>query len=503
MSSKEHSVALSTLKRVREVVFPIEAWELKKFLPLAFMMMLTIYVYSVLRSAKDTILINDLGAEMISVVKLFGVLPSAVIFLILYSKVANLFSRDKVFYIFSAFFGLFFLGYALYLYPHRADLHINLNSESFSYAAIKNPLKVIEDWVICSFYIFSELWGSIMLSLLFWQFANFITPVTQAKRFYSLLGLLGQAGLIAAGFVTTYISTAFSDASSQEAAEAAWQLSLNYILATVCVSVLLLMGVYYWMQKSVLTDKRHYDPELMQSSANTKKKKEKLSVIESFKYIFTSKYIGCIAILVIGYGVSINLVEGAWKSALRLQFPLKNDYSAYMGNYFTWLGICTIISMLVGVNVLRRFSWFTGAILTPLMLGITGVVFFGVFIFRNEVEPIFSTFGFSALLIAVTFGTIQNVLSKAVKYSLFDPTKEMAYIPLDDELKTKGKAAVDVVGARFGKSGGALVQFLLVSVTNLTINDLAGAFFVIFGLIVLVWIYGVRELSREFEKIKK
>lgn len=61
-------------------------------------------------------------------------------------------------------------------------------------------------------------------------------------------------------------------------------------------------------------------------------------------------------------------------------------------------------------------------------------------------------------MLAVFIGAIQNIVSKGAKYSLFDPCKEMAFIPLDSESKTKGKAAIDVVGNPLGKSGGSFLQ---------------------------------------------
>ena len=149
---------------------------------------------------------------------------------------------------------------------------------------------------------------------------------------------------------------------------------------------------------------------------------------------------------------------GETRAKLKEAFPNPMDYSAFMGTFSSATGVSTLFMMLFGRFVLNKYGWGTAAMITPSVLLATGVAFFALCLAGNTFAPVLATFGTTPLLVAVFVGAVQNIMSKASKYSLFDPCKEMAYIPLDSEQKTKGKAAVDVIGGPLGKSGGSLIQ---------------------------------------------
>jgi ATP:ADP antiporter, AAA family len=480
----------SSLKDNREYI-------LKKVLPTSIMFLITIFIYSVLRGAKDALLIPMLGAEVISSLKLFGVLPSAIVFIVIYSKLANVLNKERLYYTVISFFLAFFMAYAFILYPARETLNFDLSNAINNYPQFKYPLLMIANWGASLFFIMAELWGSAALSLMFWQFANHIYKVSEAKNTYTIFGAIGQVGLISAGFVQAY--SARINASNIDPG-LAWQRSLEWMISSVFVAGIILMLIFWYMNRYVLTDSRFFDA----NAVRKKKNKPKLSIIEGFKYIFTSKYIGLIAALVLCYGVSINLVEGIWKNQLRIKFPLQNDYIGFMGEFQIYTGIIAMIGMISGIYILRNFKWRTSAIITPIMILITGVVFFLLILAGDKFEASLVLVGSSSLMMGIFIGGTQNILSKATKYSLFDPTKEMSYIPLDEELKVKGKAVVDVTGARLGKSGGAVVQYLLLTlIPGANLTNLTEEILYIFLVIMVCWIVSVFALSKLFEERMK
>ncbi len=457
-----------------------------------------LFNYTVLRDTKDTLVVTAPGggAEVIPFLKFWGVLPSAVIFMLIYAKLSNKLSKPGLFYSIVSPFLLFFGLFAAVIYPARELLHPNAFCDYLQEVlpvGAKGFIAVIRNWTYSIFYVMAELWGSVALSLLFWGFANDITKVSESKRFYSIFTLFANVSLLIAGGSVRWFS---SVRSNLPAGKDPWQISLNYLMGAVCISTLLILGIYWWINRYVLVDPRFYNQE---EQAKQKKAKPKLSIKESFLYLVRSKYLGCIAILVLSYGIAINLIEVTWKGQLKSYYPDSNAYNSFMGMFSQITGLVTIGVIFFGSNLIRRLGWKRAAMITPFVVLITGVSFFSFVIFKNQLSGVTAFFGTSTLLFSVVLGAIQNISSKSAKYAFFDPTKEMTYIPLDQEQKVKGKAAVDVVGARLGKSGGALMQQGLIlafgSIAAITPYACGILLFIIFA-----WLVTTKSLSKQFAK---
>ncbi len=446
----------------RSRIWPIHLWELKKFVPMALMLFFINFNYTVLRDTKDSLVVTapGSGAEALPFLKVWGVLPFAILFMLLYSKLSNIFSKPKLFYTMISIFIGFFAFFLLVLYPNRDALHPHQFCDTLQAslpAGFKGMVAIIRNWTYSLFYIMSELWGSVALSLLFWGFANDTTRPSESKRFYGVFGLGANVAMMFSGPLIIHFSRIQSKLAPGVDAVG---MTLNYMVGLFTLAAIMTMVVYWWINKNVLTDTRFYNPAEQQK---VKKEKPKMSLKESFAYLAKSRYIGLLCLIVLSYGVAINLVEVTWKGQLKLQYNNMNDYNAFMGEFSLLTGTVTALLMLfVSGNVIRRFGWTTAALITPAVLLVTGVGFFTFIIFKDALAGVIAALGTTPLMLAVLFGQAQNIASKATKYSLFDPTKEMAYIPLDQESKVKGKAAIDVVGARLGKSGGALINQVLI-----------------------------------------
>jgi AAA family ATP:ADP antiporter len=478
----------------RQRLWPIHSFELKKIVPLLSLKFLISLIYSILLCLKDTVVVTaqGSGAEVIPVIKGWIVLPVAILGAVIYSKLSNLLKPTTLFY---SFLGFLLFVYALYgfvLYPNIDFFSPHASADrlaEFLGGKHSHWVAIYRNWIHTLFFVAAELWSTIVIFLLFWGFANQITRVGEAKRTYTLFIAAGDIGALLTGPIFYYFTKHF----------AIYNYSITLAALTSFIIFLggLTLGIYWWVNRYVLTDERFYDPAKVKQTIN---QKTKLSLMASIKYIFKSKYLLSIAMLVIGCGLAINIVEVTWKGYLKLQYPNPIDMQAFFSQNISCVGGFALITVLLfGGSSLRYFGWHFSAMVTPAVIGVTGLLFFFLCLGKDHIGPLTSLIGLSPLMFIVLFGAFQVVISKVVKYSFFDPTKEMVFIPLDQESKTKGKAAIDVIGSRLGKSGSSWIQIALIDFLGTgSVLSITPYLLPIIATAIILWMMSVRYLNKEF-----
>jgi ATP:ADP antiporter, AAA family len=487
--------------KVRYAVWPIRSFELFKFTPMVFLMFTILLNQNIVRSIKDSLVMTEIGAEVINFIKLWVEMPLGIIFVFFYTKLCNKVSTESAFRYVISFFLLFYTLFAFYIYPHRHELHPNpemiMNYVNL-YPHFKWPILMVGKWSYVLMYGMGELWPLVAFSLLFWQLANKITRVDEAARFYPFFTIFGQANCLIAGSVIIYFSSGdhiFSNIFYLLDSKA--EIIIKSLTLVVLISGIICIGLQTYVEKHIMEicTKKKYDKL-------EKKSKIKVGFFDSFKLVMNQPYLLYIATIVIAYNFSINLIEGTLMSKASKSFPLAENFINFQGNMLFWIGIFTIFCALVGANLIKKFGWMSAAILTPLVLMVTGMCFFQAVIFEDSMYKLKHFFPALVPALAVVYiGAVQHVLTKGLKYSLCDATKEMAYIPLNQDQKTSGKAAVDIVGTKVGKSFGSILQISLFTIyPSYSYENFAVVLLCFLVVVCIMWTYAVIKLSKLYNK---
>jgi len=482
---------------LRTLFWPIYRSELKKVLSMLVLLFLLCISYNVLRTLKDTIVLTGKhsGAEVIPFLKVWGILPGAIASTWIYTRLARVFSRETVFYVLIGAFLSYFLLFAFVIHPHSEVLHLDRLGDWLTAnlpVGCKGFIAMVRNWTFSSFYVISELWASIVLLVLFWGFANDVTGVAQAKRTYGILNIGSNVAPIFGGSIGILCGTVFSGST---AGVDVWKQTItNTALALTFIGISAML-LFYWINRKVI------DKEPIEEVApKEKKEKLRLSIRESIRYISNSKYLLCMAVIVLGYNIAINVTDILWKEQITKFFTDRNEMLVHMNMITVGTGIVATLGGALFSLMVNRLGWTFVAMLTPLVMTVMAIGFF-TFLFCGDALTGFAMtlFGASPFALTVYFGSLQNCLSKAGKYSVFDASKELAFLPLDSDSKLRGKAAIDGLGSGVGKSGASSAyQGLMILFGGLAASTpyISGILFVV----LIAWIVSVVKLGGMFKK---
>src|SRR5262245_60405713 len=108
---------------LRSLLWPVYPSEVRKLIPMIIMLFLICFNYSALRNMKDSIVITASGAEVIPFIKVWAILPASILVTLIFTKLSNIFSQERVFYIMTTAFITLYGLFGFVIYPNRDLLH--------------------------------------------------------------------------------------------------------------------------------------------------------------------------------------------------------------------------------------------------------------------------------------------------------------------------------------------------------------------------------------------
>jgi len=454
------------------------------------LLFLVLLIQNIVRTIKNSLVVTLIEPEIISFIKFYVEVPMTFFVLLAYIKVYNLYSSKQIFNFTLVVFLLFFSSFAFIILPNLETYTLDknlINEMIVSYPHLKWILQLIEYWHLVLLYVFGELWTAILYSLLLWELINRVTSVEDSKKDYPAINFFGQTSTVLSGILITYLFNKIS--ASDYSSDIQYIGYIQLLFTIVIISILLMLVLHNILNKLGKTPNYKRKTNAVLDNA-------KSSIVDNLKFILSSKYILLISINVMCYSVAIMILEALWFAKSRELYPSAEGFINYQSEVLVFIGLSTLFFSMISNYISSKVDWLLMALITPYSF----ISFGTIFTFACFIEDKIIT-SYALLPIIIFLGSTAHVIGKGTKYAFFDITKEMCYVPLDNSMKAKAKAVIDVFCFHVGKMIGALLPFIIFSIfPNYTYNNITTFLFIIFIIVCIIWILTVKNLSKFYNQ---
>ncbi len=315
------------------------------------------------------------------------------------------------------------------------------------------------EWIPLAFWIWVNM--LVVLMTQFWITVNDVFNPREAKR---MIGFMGSGGIL--GGIVGY-ETAGLLAKSKVS---------NHLLLIVCGMFFICIFIIHYI--FVLHRRRQsiLDKDKAGKNRDTSKGEEPLKVgfKDCFNTVRRDSYLKLLAAMVTITWIVSTFIDFQFKGVIDINISGKDNLTFFFGHFYAGLMVFAFfLQLLMTSNIIKRYGIRLTLLLFPLMLllGSLGIA-------------VFASIGFAIFL---------KGSDKSISYSINQSVRELLYIPVSPEVKTKAKIFIDIFINRFAKGIGALILMILVLVPiGIRFTSLVSAFFI------FAWIFLNLKVSREY-----
>ncbi len=391
--------------------------EFKKFLRMGLIFALIIGSYWTLRVLKDSLFMNLVHKDDLPWAKTFSLICLFPL-LMLYTKLLDMFSREKVLYLLSAVYGLFTLSAAaLLLSGVQAPAEVIAARTGLAWLGTK-----VFGYV---WYAFVESYGSLVVAL-FWAIAADITSPDSAKRGFPFVVAVGQLGGIVMPMVIGKLPGQFGFTTSA--------LSLF-------VCSMFMLGVIWFVRYFMRVTPAHLLESFHGKNEAKVENEQEPGFLEGLRLLVRHGYLLGIFGIIFIFELIVTIFDFNFKNLAGSVYK-GVELDAYLSKYASSVNLVALICLLLGVSNITRLLG-VGVALAMMPVIFAGAIF--GFINFNDLNFLF------ALMVG----------AKAINYALNGPAIKQLYIPTTHDVRFKAQAWIETFGSRGSKEAGSIFNMLL------------------------------------------